>query len=224
MRVRLDWNVLSLAAGETTKMMWRMSRPYLPSLVLGLAIIAVLYALALRFLQRLWKTAPEQGTVSPNGRSFAYAAIACVLLGMAGEHIRARRQSRRANGRSSLRRRVRFSNAPSRPPMDRADFCKRSRTLGLADMVAPAAVRALARAARPERHRHFPGIHLQQTPVAVRQQRGHAAVVRRNTRTGWNCSPISFRCSPAPSTRALRLSPACIPWRISTPSPPSAFR
>src|SRR6185312_6174333 len=84
MHVRLDWDVVSLAAGETTKMMWRMSRPYLPSLGLGLTVIVVLYALALRFLRRFGKTAPEQNPTPGNGRSFAYAAIACVLLAITG--------------------------------------------------------------------------------------------------------------------------------------------
>ena len=84
MHVRLDWDVLSLAAGETTKMMWRMARPYLPSLTLGLVIITVIYVVSLRFLQRWRKGQAEQNATPPSGRSFAYAATACVLLGIAG--------------------------------------------------------------------------------------------------------------------------------------------
>src|SRR5262249_31635246 len=84
MHVRLDWDVVSLAAGETPKMMWRMSRPYLPSLLLGVTIVTIFYALALGFLQRLRKSASEQATPAPDGRSFAFAAVACVLLGSAG--------------------------------------------------------------------------------------------------------------------------------------------
>ncbi len=52
MSVRLDWQVLSLAFGETPKMMWRMSRPYLPAVGLSLAAIAGFYAGALAFMRR----------------------------------------------------------------------------------------------------------------------------------------------------------------------------
>jgi len=47
MGVRLDWDVISLATGETPKMMWRMARPYLPALALALVVIAGVYALLL---------------------------------------------------------------------------------------------------------------------------------------------------------------------------------
>src|SRR5207244_11746065 len=86
MGVRLDWNVISLAAGETTKMMWRMARPYLPSLALALLVVAVIYALALWAIHRLRRTASQDNGENPraHGRSFAFALIACCLLGITG--------------------------------------------------------------------------------------------------------------------------------------------
>jgi hypothetical protein len=47
--VRLGWDVIAL--GGTPKMMWRMARPHLPSAILILAVLALLYALMVRGLQ-----------------------------------------------------------------------------------------------------------------------------------------------------------------------------
>ena len=136
MHVRLDWNVISLAAGETTKMMWRMSRPYLTSLVLGLIVVTVVYALALRFLQRLQKTTSEPATTSPSGRSFAFAAIACALLGIVGV---ASTPGDRAEGEAVIlfARTSPFLKRAATPVMDRAEFLQTVKDLGLSDMVAP---------------------------------------------------------------------------------------
>lgn len=136
MHVRLDWDVLSLAAGETTKMMWRMSRPYLPLLAAALAIITVLYAVSLRLLQRLRKSAPVPDIPAPSGRSFAYAATACVLLGMAGVSFT---PGDKAEGETLalFARTSPFFRRASTPVMDRAAFLQTVKELGLADMVAP---------------------------------------------------------------------------------------
>ena len=49
MGVRLEWSVLTF--GNSPKMMWRMARPYLPSVFLGLAALTLLYFLSLRAAQ-----------------------------------------------------------------------------------------------------------------------------------------------------------------------------
>ena len=136
MHVRLDWDVFSLAAGETTKMMWRMSRPYLPSLGLGLTIIVVLYALALRFLQRLRKTVAEEKTPSANGRSFAYAAIACSLLAIVGVQFV---PGDKAEGETAVlfAKSSPFFKRAATPVMERGAFLQTVKDLGLSDMVAP---------------------------------------------------------------------------------------
>jgi len=135
MHVRLDWDVLSLAAGETTKMMWRMSRPYLPSLALGLVIITVLYALSLRLIQRVRKTPAAEQTAAPNGRSFAYAATACVLLGLAGV-VFAPGDKAEGETLALFARTSPFFRRAATPVMDRAAFLQTVKDLGLADMVA----------------------------------------------------------------------------------------
>lgn len=134
MHVRLDWDVLSLAAGETTKMMWRMSQPYLASLTIGLAIVTVLYALSLRFLQRFWKT--DQEAPRQTGRSFAYAATAWVLLGMAGVIFT---PGDKAEGETLVlfAKSSPYFRRAATPVMDHADFLQTVKNLGIADMVAP---------------------------------------------------------------------------------------
>lgn len=137
MHVRFDWDVLSLAAGETTKMMWRMSQPYLLSLTIGLVIITVLYALALRLLQRLRKANPEQETQQSNGKSFAYAATAWVLLGMAGVTFA---PGDKAEGETLVlfAKSSPYFRRAAMPVMDRAEFLQTVKNLGIADMVAAA--------------------------------------------------------------------------------------
>ena len=52
MGVRLDWSVLSLAMGETPKMMWRMARPYLPAVGAGEHEVGVLQRSATKWAIR----------------------------------------------------------------------------------------------------------------------------------------------------------------------------
>lgn len=134
MQVRLDWDVVSLAAGETPKMMWRMSRPYLPSLALALVVIAALYALALWVLRRVRN---PQSAASPSAdRSFAFAVIACVLLGGMGIALA---PGDKAEGQTL----VRFAETSpllqrsATPLMDRDTFVKTATDLGISSMLAP---------------------------------------------------------------------------------------
>lgn len=139
MGVRLDWNAYSLAAGETTKMMWRMAQPYLPSLALALLVIAIIYSLALWAIRRLNKTEAQYNSeTSPSrgGRSFAYAFIACLLLGFAGLWLV---PGDKAEGQTIF---LFAETSPvfkraTMPLMDRAAFVTATKELGLADMCAP---------------------------------------------------------------------------------------
>ncbi|HWD94349.1 MAG TPA: sulfatase-like hydrolase/transferase [Verrucomicrobiae bacterium] len=134
MGVRLDWDVLSLAAGETTKMMWRMSRPYLPSLVLALAIVTALYALSLWALRRVRGSAAE--TAPANGRSFAFAVVACILLGTAGIALA---PADKAEGQTVVRfvESTPWFKRTTSPVMDRAKFLKTAAELGMTTLGAP---------------------------------------------------------------------------------------
>lgn len=134
MQVRLDWDVVSLAVGETPKMMWRMSRPYLPSLALALIAVAALYALALWGLRRI---RDRQAVASPSqDRSFVYAVVACVLLGAMGVALA---PGDKAEGQTL----VRFAETSplfqrsATPVMDSATFLKTAAGLGLGSMLAP---------------------------------------------------------------------------------------
>ncbi|HWC58755.1 MAG TPA: hypothetical protein VHC44_03605, partial [Verrucomicrobiae bacterium] len=135
MHVRLDWNVISLAAGETTKMMWRMSRPYLPSLALALAVVTVFYLLSLWLIKRVQKTDSE-AAASASGRSFAYAFIACLLLGVWGIIYA---PGDKAEGQTITRfvATSPFLKRAATPVMERAEFLQTVKDLGLADMVVP---------------------------------------------------------------------------------------
>lgn len=134
MGVRLDWDVISLAAGETTKMMWRMSRPYLPSLALALLVVAGLYALSLWALRRLRK--PVMETEPANGRSFTFAVVACVLLGAAGIELA---PADKAEGQTFVRfvETTPWFKRTSMPVMDQATFLKTAADLGMTTLGAP---------------------------------------------------------------------------------------
>src|SRR6185437_10945336 len=149
MDARLDWDALSLAMGETTKMMWRMARPYLPSLALALVVMTALYALALWAMRRI-NIGTGVSPVSPNshgrdarattpsrsGRSFAFAVVACLLLAIAGIALA---PGDKAEGQTL----VRFAETTplfkrgATPLMDRDTFLKTATALGLGDMCAP---------------------------------------------------------------------------------------
>jgi phosphoglycerol transferase MdoB-like AlkP superfamily enzyme len=134
MGVRLDWDVTSLAAGETPKMMWRMSRPYLPSLALALLVVGGLYALSLWVLRRVRRPVAETGIT--NNRSLAYAVVACVLLGAAGIALA---PGDKIEGQTVVRfvETTPWFKRTSMPVMDRAKFLKTAAELGMTTLGAP---------------------------------------------------------------------------------------
>ena len=134
MSVRLDYDVISLAAGETTKMMWRMSQPYLPSLAVGVLVLTILYAFSLWAIRRTQREPAK--SMPPGGRSLLFAIVACVLLGIAGINLA---PGDKAEGQTL----VRFAQTSpllkrsSTPVMDRATFVKTATDLGMASMCVP---------------------------------------------------------------------------------------
>jgi len=142
MGARLDWQALSLALGETPTMMWRMARPYLASWLCGLLVAVGLYASVLWVLRRkdreraLFKAPPALS----GGRFFL---ISFVLLGLAGEwlvdHDKAEGQSVLLLAETSplWRRAV-------DPAMDRKTFVEVAQSLGMDQLVAPAAMASRA--------------------------------------------------------------------------------
>ena len=95
MSVRLDWQVLSLAFGETPKMMWRMSRPYLPAVALALAVIAGIYAGLLATMRRASAAGnaarrDDSGCAGTPPSRFADAKwllLGFILLGFSGVYV-----------------------------------------------------------------------------------------------------------------------------------------
>lgn len=91
MGVRLGWDLLSF--GDSPVMMLRLAKPYLPGLVVGLTVVGLIYALAVRTIARLWdnprrfateSTAPKQANPDRFFR-FSGAAIyvAAIFVGLA---------------------------------------------------------------------------------------------------------------------------------------------
>jgi hypothetical protein len=141
MRVRLEWDVLTF--GNSLKMMWRMAKPYLPSLLLGLGVVVLLYALSLRLIQ-WWlsgaKDSSVPGRTAPRTRgegegfipsSLCFAIATFLFLALLGW---ATAEPDKAEGESALRL------AASSPWWSRAlnrtlspeEFIKTAAELGLA--------------------------------------------------------------------------------------------
>ncbi|HEY2082783.1 MAG TPA: LTA synthase family protein, partial [Verrucomicrobiae bacterium] len=135
MQVRFDWDVLSLAAGETSKMMWRMSRPYLPSLALGLAVMAALYAVTLWALRGVRSKQSAAGPAGLRG-SLAFAVVACVLLGVAGIALA---PGDKAEGQTVVRfvETTPWFKRSSLSVMNRETFLKTAAGLGMTTLGAP---------------------------------------------------------------------------------------
>lgn len=96
MGVRLDWQVLSLALGETPKMMWRMSQPYLFSLALAIGAIVAIYAGLLAIMRRVPVRVPASETINGDAErqmprpifdGGKWLLLAFVLLGLAGSYL-----------------------------------------------------------------------------------------------------------------------------------------
>src|SRR5208283_4109939 len=64
MRFRLDWQAIQF--GADPKMVWRLAQPYLPDTVIGLILIAGLYAVFIGLWQRL--TPVKSARIGPGGR------------------------------------------------------------------------------------------------------------------------------------------------------------
>ena len=128
MEVRLDWDVLSLAFGETPKMMWRMTQPYLLSRSFAVAGIAVCYALSLWAIR--CTCGQQLGDSVSRSRGVSFAMVAFVLLGVAGICLAPRDK---AEGQTVIRM-VATSPLLKRsgvPVMDRATFVKTTAELGM---------------------------------------------------------------------------------------------
>lgn len=138
MSIRLDWQVLSLALGETPKMMWRMSEPYLPSLALALAAAAAIYAGMLAVMRRIGAAkrfavsqsndAGERELPAPKFATARWLLAGFVLLGLAGNFLF---DNDKAQGQSLT---LLATTSPlwqraETPPMDAATFSNAARQL-----------------------------------------------------------------------------------------------
>lgn len=133
MSVRLDWYVLSLAFGETPKMIWRMSESYLPSLGLALAVTIGIYAGLLAMIRRADKG--DGGDGGDKGlwsrvSAVKWPLVGCVLLGLAGASLfgydKARGQALTLLATTSP-----FWQHVRTPVMDPATFARTIRQLGI---------------------------------------------------------------------------------------------
>jgi glucan phosphoethanolaminetransferase (alkaline phosphatase superfamily) len=107
MGVRLEWDVLTF--GNSPKMMWRMAKPYLPGVLLGLGTVVLIYNLSLygleRWFQRRSIKGKESATLShsrsrnlPSGLWFAIATF--LFLALLGWAVA---EPDKAEGESALR-------------------------------------------------------------------------------------------------------------------------
>jgi arylsulfatase A-like enzyme len=130
MGARLGWDVLAL--GGNAKMMWRMAKPYLPGLLAVVALLVLLYTLALKMIQAQLRQRPGAGTKLA-GPAFWYAAAAFFLLGLIGIVTA---NADKAEGQSALRL------VETSPIWKRAltrtlkpeQFVRTARSLGLGDL------------------------------------------------------------------------------------------
>ena len=134
MGARLDWDVISF--GNSPRMMWRMARPYLPWAVAAFGLTVLVYALAVRGIQR-WSRRSEAGTsASPEGRGVWYAVASFVLLGALGLVVAS---PDKAEGQAAVRL-VESSPVWKRAAnrtFSREEFLRTAKTLGLGDLQAP---------------------------------------------------------------------------------------
>ncbi len=141
MDVRLDWQVLSLAFGETPKMMWRMSRPYLVPLVVALVLMAGIYAWLLAAMRRAGTAGnilaeSESGNPAPRDLprfrlvDARWPMLGFILLGLAGIYLM---QDDKARGEpvTLLVTTSPFWQNVSSPVMSEEEFSKTARQLGI---------------------------------------------------------------------------------------------
>jgi arylsulfatase A-like enzyme len=142
MGVRLDWQALSLALGETPRMMWRMARPYLPALLCALTAVIALYATLLWALRR-GRLPPATGSRTFSGARFLLLSF--LMLGVAGERLL---DHDKAEGQSTL---LLAETSPLwrrtvDPAMSKEAFISMAQSLGMNQLVGPQTVPL-----RPER-------------------------------------------------------------------------
>jgi arylsulfatase A-like enzyme len=142
MGARLGWDVLAL--GGNAKMIWRMSKPYLPGALAGVALLAFLYALVLKFIRsRVHQRGAETRNLPTPG--IYYAAGAFLILGLIGIVTA---NPDKAQGQSGLRL-VQTSplwrRATART-MKPDEFIRTARELGLGELNAAASSPVSARA------------------------------------------------------------------------------
>lgn len=133
MGTRLDWDLLSLAFGETPKMMWRMAKPYLPSLIVGLLIVGGIYTVILWLIQRMSRKKAE-GTIAGGEIQFVFSAL--ILLGIAG-FLLIKRDKAEGQTVTRLLETSPLLRGVSNPVMDYKTFCEKARELGIATLVLP---------------------------------------------------------------------------------------
>ena len=133
MNVRLDWQVVS--AAYNPKMMWRMSRPYLPAVSAGLVVLICAYAWLVWAVKRRWaaNVAPED---KPSRGGAVFFAVCLPLLGLAGLHFA---NPDKAEGQTAV---LLTETSPlwkrtSEPMMDSAAFASTARQLGMDPTVTP---------------------------------------------------------------------------------------
>jgi len=129
MGARLDWSAMSLAMGETPRMMWRMSKPYLRMLLLGFSTFAGCYYLIL---------AGFKGQKSSSGEinrgAFGFGVFACLLCALLGKWLL---DGDKAQGQSAV---ILASSSPiwqriDSRVMDRETFLKKAEQLGMGQLV-----------------------------------------------------------------------------------------
>lgn len=139
MGVRLDWHALSLAYGETPRMMWRMAQPYLPALVALLAVGSLVFA----GIFRVRSLAPRlrfMATQSGLSQGLPFGLLLFVLLGILGMWLA---QRDKAEGQSFF---LLVETSPiwgqaSSPAMDEREFKETVRRLGMDQMLSHQTVR-----------------------------------------------------------------------------------
>ena len=133
---RLDWQVLNLAWGETPRMIWRMTQPYLPVLLAALLLMSGIYALVYHLIRRRTQ-AGRSGAGSSLCSGTSGFLLAFVLVGVVGAW---RMEGDKAEGQTSW---LLASTSPlwqraTDPAMDAKSFRDRARQLGMTELLKPA--------------------------------------------------------------------------------------
>lgn len=136
MGVRLGWDLITF--GNDPKVMWRMARPYLTLLLVGLAVVTMCYLLAVR-MARTWLGRARAESPGRQALSSGWCLLGCFSLFAMLSPLIAKPDN--AEGQSALRL-VQTSPiwklAASRA-LNPEDFAKEARALGMPDWGAPMA-------------------------------------------------------------------------------------